>query len=245
MNNGFCFKQFTIRHDQSTMRVGTDAVLLGAWCPIQAKRMPFRVLDIGTGSGVIALMMAQRLAAENVRCDDWQIDAVDIDPPSVRQAADNFAASPWAAHLHAVCGRAQDMEGAYQLLVSNPPFFSTGVVNPDPRRAKARQSDLSLSFSDLVLTANRLLTDDGGLGVIVPAWEEQRLMNCLNGTKLWLSARCAVRSKDEAPLRRVMLWLTRANAPAPACRPIEQLALMNQQGQRSHDYDRLTRDFYL
>ena len=245
MDNGFRFKQFSVRHDQSTMRVGTDAVLLGAWCPLPVRQVPWRVLDVGTGSGVIALMLAQRLAKECPQHSDWHIDAVDIDPLSVAQAADNFAASPWSAHLHAALCRVQDMTGSYQLVVSNPPFFSSGVVNPDPRRAMARQAALTLPFDDLVQHALRLLAPDGCLAVIVPAWEEQRLLGCLADTDFRLSARCAVRSKEQTPLRRVMLLLTRSLTPDLVSRPIEQLTLMDEQGQRSPDYARLTRDFYL
>ena len=109
MSEGFRFRQFVVRHDRSTMPVGTDAVLLGAWCPTEALQATerLRVLDIGTGSGVIALMLAQRMA-QQVQSVDWHIDAIDIDLPSVEQAVANFAASPWAEHLNAAYSRVQD-----------------------------------------------------------------------------------------------------------------------------------------
>ena len=132
----FRFKQFTVWHDRCAMKVGTDGVLLGAWCPMAVdslqlivnsrKHKEFRVLDIGTGSGLIALMLAQRLMGIG------HIDAIDIDTDAVAQAQDNFALSPWENMLHAHHSTLQDWQAeGYDLIVSNPPYFQASLKNPN------------------------------------------------------------------------------------------------------------------
>ena len=138
MNPGFRFKQFFVRHDRCAMKVGTDGVLLGAWAPTNplTPNPLTRILDIGTGSGLIALMLAQR-------CPDAQIAAIDIDPDAVAQARENFAASPWSDRLHVAQSSLQEWQMGngkcgndkwYDLIVSNPPYFTASLKNPDAAR---------------------------------------------------------------------------------------------------------------
>ena len=156
----FRFRQFTVYHDMCTMKVGSDAVLLGAWTDVKPTE---RVLDIGTGSGVVALMLAQR--------GRIGIDAIDIDKSSVRQASENFGRSPWSAKLTALHCAAQEFcsahKGGYDLIVSNPPFFSQGLPSPNPRRLIGRH-DVLLSAEDLLMSVRRLMHASGRFVLILP-----------------------------------------------------------------------------
>ncbi len=176
----FRFRQFAVAHDRCAMRVNTDAVLLGAWCPLPDEAPKPRILDIGTGSGVIALMLAQR-------CPTARITAIDIDEPSALQAADNFRRSPWAERLSAEHISIQELasrnprspkkprQPRFDLILSNPPYFRNALRNPDPRRSDARHTD-SLSFDDLCRCSATLLSDDGTLALILPADAEADIL---------------------------------------------------------------------
>ncbi len=172
----FRFRQFVVAHDRCAMRVNTDAVLLGAWCPLPDEAPEPRILDIGTGSGVIALMLAQR-------CPAARITAIDIDEPSALQAADNFRCSPWPDRLTAQHISLQDftppLKGgrgdSFNLILSNPPYFRNALRNPDPRRSDARHTD-TLSFDDLCRCSATLLSDDGTLALILPADAEADIL---------------------------------------------------------------------
>jgi len=157
----FKFKQFSINQDKTAMKVGTDGVLLGAWTP--TNHNPFSILDIGTGTGLIALMLAQRTTAE-------QIDALEIDEDAYEQAVDNFENSPWSDRLF--CFHAgldefiEEPEDEYDLIVSNPPFYSEDYKTENEQRDLARFQD-ALPFEDLVEAADLLLSENGILAVII------------------------------------------------------------------------------
>ena len=155
----FRFKQFFADDSRCAMKVGTDGVLLGAWAPVDnfKSQADCRVLDIGTGCGLVALMLAQRLPMA-------RITAIDIDSEAALQAADNFSRSPWSDRLDAVCSSAQavsrslsslgNIAGSFHLIVSNPPYFRNSLKNPDAARTLARHSD-TLSMSDLLKSCFR------------------------------------------------------------------------------------------
>ena len=132
-NPFFSFKQFTVRHDRCAMKVGTDGVLLGAWADVRHSRS---ILDVGTGTGLIALMLAQR-------CPQAQIVGIDIDEAAVGQALENMSASPWAERLSAQCQDVRSLcqEGCYDTIVSNPPYFVDSLKCPDEQRTTARHTD--------------------------------------------------------------------------------------------------------
>ena len=155
---GFKFKQFEIHQDRCAMKVGTDGVLLGAWAPGGK-----RILDIGSGTGLISLMMAQR-------CQEAQVIGVDLDAEACDEARENVAASPFADRVSIACCRLQDYESAEKVdaIVSNPPFFLNSLKNPDSKRSMARHAD-SLPFRDLFLGVKRLLSEEGVFSVIVPS----------------------------------------------------------------------------
>lgn len=238
------------------MRVGTDGVLLGAWCPLlpddpKAERAVacsvFRVLDAGTGCGLIALMVAQRIeeavgATAVLRgYADRQVDAIDIDAPSVEQAAENFASSPWSGHLRAYRSDVRDWDGTYNLIVTNPPFFTGSLASPNLRRAQARQAGLTLSFEELALSAARLLAPSGILGLIVPSYEEAAMVGSADRNGLYLQARCVVCSKPEGPPKRVLMAFGKDTCPLQET----SLVLYDADNARSQAYARLTERFYL
>lgn len=227
------------------MKVGTDGVLLGAWAPVAAvsTQPPIcRILDIGTGSGLIALMLAQR-------CPEAQIDAIDIDYEACAQAQVNFAASQWADRLHAKhCSLQQlsNSEAPYTLIVSNPPYFVDSLKNPDPARCTARHND-TLPFGELIACSARLLAAEGTLAIIVPAEAEQELQTLAVQHGLSCTQRCYVHPKPGRPAKRVLLaWQRSIRDGRDSCEiRTDHLTLEDEQGGRSDAYRQLTRDFYL
>ena len=161
MANGyFQFKQFTVHQQHCAMRVGTDGTLLGAWA--QASDGACRILDIGTGTGLIALMMAQRYPQA-------MVTAIDIDDGAVRQAKENVSSSPFADRINVIKADVltfEDME-KYDSIVCNPPFFEDSLTCPDPQRTEARHT-VTLGYRQLMKSAFRLLKDDGRFSVIIP-----------------------------------------------------------------------------
>lgn len=256
MNPGFQFKQFYVRHDRCAMKVGTDGVLLGAWTEPAVSIQPsaFSILDVGTGSGLVALMLAQRFP-------EAQIDAIDIDESAVNQAAENFAASPWSGHLHAFCAKVQDWQIVhrtssprtlpYDLIVSNPPYFQNSLKNPDSGRKQARHTD-TLSYEELFAHSTRLLRTGGRLALILPAEEEEHARLLADSNGLFLTRVTRVFSKESKPARRVLLCFckpdsrnTDTSKHQDFVPPEDTLVLENEKGGRSAAYQELTKDFYL
>ena len=224
----FRFKRFTIEQDLCGMKVGTDGVLLGAWA-----RGGRRVLDVGTGTGVIALMMAQR-------CPDGRVTAIDIDAGAVRQAVENVARSPFAGQVEAVCAKVQELgrraafHGAFDSIVSNPPFFIGSLGAPDAQRNVARHAD-TLSYGELMEAAWQLLSDEGELSVVVPFDYRRRMEDEATFRGFFPSRVCAVRTKDNKPARRYLL----AFRKHPCQCVTEEMTIGDEA------YRRLTQDFYL
>lgn len=267
MNPGFRFKQFFVRHDRCAMKVGTDGVLLGAWAPSRsaiaatdaacgikgdnASALPtttcvvsgtpiYRILDVGTGSGLIALMLAQR-------CPEAQIAAIDIDPDAVAQARENFAASPWSDRLHVAQSSLQELSNqsfVYDLIVSNPPYFTASLKNPDAARCTARHND-TLPFSVLIAESAKRLAPDGTLALIVPAEAEAELQSLAEAHSLHCTHRCYVHPKPGRPAKRVLLAWQHAVASAIHGGLTTHLTLEDDHGARSLDYQQLAKDFYL
>ena len=216
------------------MKVGTDGVLLGAWCPKGT-----RILDIGTGSGLIALMAAQRFPEASV-------DAIDIDEAAVEQARENFSASPWTERLHAYQSSLQDWQAPeYDLIVSNPPYFQNSLKNPDKARQTARHTD-TLSYAELFRHSARLLSANGVLAVVFPAEAEQEVRGLAAAELLSPTHVTRVYSKESKPARRVLMRFEKSTDRETGVRPIEDtLVLENETGGRSAAYQELTKDFYL
>lgn len=233
MSTPFRFKQFDIHHDRCAMKVGTDGVLLGAWTHIQTPR---RVLDIGTGTGVIALMLAQRTASDVI------IDAVELDTIAASQARDNVLQSPWPAkvHVHPVSIQAFGYDVGYDVIVSNPPFFNNSLKPADHARAQTRHTD-TLPFSDLLQAVKRLLHPQGKFSIIIPATEGVNLIREAFEVGLYCTRRCQVFTRPDKPVERLLLELGHASHPEE----ITELVLHESGNQRSAAYAALTADFYL
>ena len=193
----FNFRQFVVHDEQSTQRVGTDAMLLGAWVNPGSAR---KVLDIGTGCGVLALMMAQQSEA--------QVDAIDVDGPSILEAKQNFLNSPWNSRINAIHASLAELAAptlpGYDLIITNPPYFSKSLKSPSARKNQARHDD-SLSLTELVSTVKKMLTPLGRFALILPADQAARCIPlCLSHT-LHLTRRTSVHPKPAAPAKRVLL----------------------------------------
>lgn len=228
-NSIFHFRQFSVCQSACAMKVGTDGVLLGAWAGVPPKAgSRLRILDIGTGTGVIALIMAQRYV-------NALVTGVDIDGQAVAQAVSNAAASPFAARVTMRHIDASNMEeGPFDAIVCNPPFFSHSLHCPDTRRSLARHDD-TLPPRKLMQCATRLLTDDGMLSVVVPADMAANMESEAVLAGLFKSRHCLVRTAVHKPVRRCLL--TFARHPAPLERT--ELTIGDE------DYLELTKEIYL
>lgn len=232
---GFTFKQFHIDHSRCAMKVGTDGTLLGAWAalPPHAKK----ILDIGTGSGLIAIMAAQRHPIA-------KITAIDIDKDCVMQATENAVASPWAERIEVIESPLQEYspKEKFDVIISNPPYFADSMHSPDKQRTTARHT-ASLSFKELTDGVLRLLADDGLFAVILPTTESELLLSASRG-RLFTWRRCEVWSTPESGARRIMLELKRE---PPKDLSKKEKIIIEQEGRHvySEEYKALTADFYL
>lgn len=230
-NPYFSFKQFTVYHDRCAMKVGTDGVLLGAWTDVMSAR---HILDIGTGTGLISLMLAQR--------SDALIKAIDIDPDAVEQARGNAAASPWKDRIEVeqqdVCRYTTDI--CFDVIVSNPPYFVNSLKSPDGQRNTARHTD-GLDFEKLVGAAARMLHPEGAFSVIIPADGMELFQEIAASHKLHLSRRTMIHTKPDAEPKRVLL----AFKPCPGSCINNCLTIELARHVYSDEYIALTKDFYL
>ena len=233
----FQFKQFSLQQDRCAMKVGTDGVLLGAWAPIDHK--PYSVLDIGAGTGLIALMLAQRSQAE-------QVDAIEIDENAFEQCVDNFENSPWNDRLFCFHASLDDFmddleDEAYDLIVSNPPFYSEDFKTDNEQRDLARFQD-ALPFEDLVEAASVLLSETGVLAVIVPYKEEAKLIALAKECDLFPLKITRVKGTPTAEIKRSLVAFSFAETHEL---PIDELVIETARHQYTEDYIALTKDFYL
>lgn len=232
-NNYFSFKQFTVNQDACAMKVGTDGVLLGAWTRLALSVTS--ILDVGCGTGLIALMLAQRCRAP--------VTAIDIDDMAVCQARDNFLRSPWHDSMTAIQGDFITMPetGKYDVIVSNPPFFKNALDSPDEHRSMAR-NNFSLSYPDLISKVSRMLSDAGHFSLIVPSEYEPSLRALSVANGLYVSRCTRVRTKACKPVTRVLMDFT--NDAGALCEENE-LILLDDSGSKSSDYVTLTGEYYI
>ena len=212
------------------MKVGTDGLLLGAWAHGGS-----RVLDIGTGTGLIALMMAQRFP-------DAHVDAIDIDADAAAQAEDNARRSPFADRVAVRCVSLQEfeIEREYDSIVCNPPFFTQSLQSPDSKRTLARHS-VALPFDDLFRHARRLLSEDGVLSIVVPSDALSQIETAAAMNGMFLVRRCLVRTTRKKPVRRLLLSFSQKPSPIQNEEGIIQEAV----NEPSEWYRNLTCDFLL
>lgn len=215
------------------MKLGTDGVMLGAWT--QVGESDRRILDIGTGTGVIALMMAQRAAQAHVT-------AVEIDPPSAADARDNVAASPWSDRVEVVESdiTRYDPSERFDLILSNPPYFSSSLLPPDSGRAAARHTG-SLTFGQLADSAVRLLAPGGRFALILPADEARSFRMLAVGRGLYPRRMAEVWSTPRSGAIRIMTEY----AAEPQAEPPAAERIVIDDGGFTAEYRALTKDFYL
>ena len=251
-NDYFEFKQFILRQSRCAMKVGTDGTLLGAWAG-NVQRSTFNVqrsiLDVGTGTGLIALMMAQRFP-------EARVVGIDIDAEAVLQARENVAASPFADRIEilhsdfsewgttSLTPHLSPLTSLFSAIVCNPPFFASSLKNPDARRSLARHADSTaptgeggggLTYRQLMQCSRNLLSDDGDLSVIIPVSEQGR-MECEAALAGFFKSReCMVRTSPRKVPKRVLMAFRKHNTP------LERTELVI----GSEAYRELTKDFYL
>ena len=241
----FQFKQFTVQQDKCAMKIGTDGVLLGAWTPIENN--PYSILDIGAGTGILSLMLAQRSNAE-------QIDAIEIDEDAYEQCVENFENSPWSDRLF--CFHAgldefveepeddpsdSELAQQYDLIISNPPFYSEDYKTESDQRDLARFQD-ALPFEDLVEAADLLLTENGIFAVIIPFKEETKFIDLAKDFELYPIQITRVKGTPTTEIKRSLLAFSR-NKIAEI--PTEELVIETARHVYTPEYINLTNDFYL
>ncbi len=232
----FQFKQFAVKQDQCAMKIGTDGVLLGAWSPIDNN--PKLVLDIGTGTGIIALMLAQRSDAE-------QIDALEIDENAYEQAVDNFENAPWGDKMfcyHAGLDEfVEEPEDEYDLIVSNPPFYSEDYRSENEQRDLARFQE-AMPFEDLIDAAALLLSENGIFSVIIPYKEEERFIDMCAEVELFPIKVTRVKGSHKTQIVRSLLAFKRYEL---AVLVADELVIEINRHEYTDDYIELTKAFYL
>lgn len=235
MASPFKFKEFTLQQDQCAMKVGTDGVLLGAWASVA--NQPDTILDIGAGTGLIALMLAQRSSAET-------IDAIEIEEKAYEQCVDNFEFAPWADRLfcyHAGLDEFTDeIDDTYDLIISNPPFYAEEVSSGDATRDMARQNQ-SLPFSELIASASKLLSKTGLFAVIIPFKEEETFIALAEKEKLFPKRITQVKGSSNAPIKRSLLEFSFDKKKVIKT----ELTIETTRHQYTPEYITLTKDFYL
>lgn len=236
-NSFFKFKHFTVHQSRSAMKVGTDGVLLGAWAGLVAQQ-PKHVLDIGTGTGVVALMMAQRFLGA-------MVDAVEIDEGASEDAASNFQNSPWNSRLSithcALQSFGLQQNTKYDIVVSNPPYFIGSLKNNDPRLVAARHTD-SLSHADLLDGVVRLMADDGLFSAIFPYREANIFIAEAALSGLFLQRRMDVYASKGKAVKRVLVEFKKQSISSVCS---ESLVLETTGKERSLKYKEMTAEFYL
>lgn len=228
--SGFRFKQFEITQDRCAMKVGTDGVLLGAWASGGS-----RILDIGSGTGLISLMMAQRFPMA-------QVVGIDMDGDACGQALENVERSPFVERVVIKCCRLQDFSlGLFDAIVSNPPFFVNSLKNPDSKRSMARHAD-TLPFRELWGGVKRLLSENGIFSVVLPVELKENFIaeGCMSG--FYLVRQCAVKTVERKQPKRYLLSFSKHRNGT-----LENTTetMMDKEGNRSEWYAKITDEFYL
>jgi tRNA1Val (adenine37-N6)-methyltransferase len=234
----FQFKEFTINQDKTAMKVGTDGVLLGAWCTVE--NYPESILDIGSGTGVISLMIAQR-------SDAMTIDAFEVDANAYEQTVQNFEASDWGDRLYCYNATFQEFaneiaeeQETYDLIVSNPPFYTDDFKTESEARNKARFTS-SLSFEELISGVSKILTENGSFVVIIPFKEEENFINLTKTKNLFLNKVCHVQGNITSAIKRSLLTFSFDQTAIKK----EHLIIVIERHKYTEDYINLTKDFYL
>jgi len=235
MSEPFHFKQFSIQQDKTAMKVGTDGVLLGAWVSLDL--YPFSVLDIGTGTGLIALMLAQRSNAE-------LIDGIELNDEAYEQSVDNFENSDWGDRLFCYHASLQEftneIDETYDLIISNPPFYTSTYKELTKERAMARHAE-SLPYTDLLKNVSKLLAKTGSCAFIIPFDEEVKFIELASKNSLFLNRLTRVKGTINSKFKRSLLQFSFTE------KTIEQTELIIEIERHTYtrEYTKLVKDFYI
>ena len=234
MNKPFSFKQFEVHQDRCAMKIGTDGVLLGCWAPVDNV---YSVLDIGAGTGVISLIIAQRSTAET-------IDAVEIDEDAYEQTVENFERSPWGDRLFCYHASFQEffteIDDKYDLIISNPPFYTENYKTDDKKRDLARFED-ALPFEHLLYGSSKLLSDTGRLVIILPYKAEEEIITVAEQFHLYPQKITRVKGSYDAETKRSLIVLGFGRKEII----YDELVIEITRHQYTDEYIKLTKDFYL
>nr|WP_298989020.1 methyltransferase [uncultured Polaribacter sp.] len=238
MSTLFKFKEFSIHQDKTAMKIGTDAVLLGAWVFLENEIDS--ILDVGSGTGIIALMLAQRSFA-------LTIDAVEIDNDAYEQTVTNFENSNWGDRLYCYHSSFQNFadeiaveDETYDLIISNPPFYTDEFESKNDARNKARFTT-SLSFNELLKGVSKILSKKGKFAVIIPFKEEQVFVELAKENNLFLNRVCHVKGNPSSAFKRSLLEFSFEDKKLKK----ENLTIEIKRHQYTDEYINLTKDFYL
>ena len=232
-NSFFSFKQFTVHQDKCAMKVGIDGVLLGAWASVENCQ---NILDIGTGTGLIALMLAQRSTAS--------IIGIDIEKDAAVQATENVKTSPWKERIRILEQSFQDFAETtnqqFDLIVSNPPYFNNSLKAPLENRSIARHTD-SLSHKELIENALKIMQPNGRICLILPVNEGSNCMQFAESQGLFCSKKVNVFPKRNGELKRLLLELKVGMAETE----VSELVIEESRHQYSPEFQELAKDYYL
>jgi tRNA1Val (adenine37-N6)-methyltransferase len=230
----FSFKEFKVHQEQCAMKVGTDGVLLGSW--VECNNSVSNVLDIGTGTGLLALMLAQKCNA--------LIDAIDIDSNACNQAKENFCNSKWSDRLSVIHRPIQEFAAIsnmkYDLIVSNPPFFINAKKSQQLNRNVARHLDDSFTMDDLITSVAKLLSDSGKFFLIQPVKEGSIFMEESEKRGLYVNNITWVRTKEDKEEKRLLLNLSRNKKKIIT----DYLSIQTKEGKYTDEYIKLTEEYY-
>lgn len=234
-NNYFRFKQFTVHQDKCAMKVCTDACLFGAWVTHHSPLITHTVLDIGTGTGLLSLMLAQK-------SPDIIIDAVEVDKAAAEQAKENFEASPWKERLHVHNTLIQKFPDSlinkYDLIISNPPFYESDLKSDNARRNLALHSS-ELKLYELISIADSLLNDDGSFFLLLPYYRTKDMEALIEG-KFFVQEKVLVKQTEKHGWLRGMWWLKRSEVV------MDQSEIVITEDKRySNKFTSLLKDYYL
>ncbi|WCO01366.1 tRNA1(Val) (adenine(37)-N6)-methyltransferase [Psychroserpens ponticola] len=235
MNKPFQFKQFSVNQNQCAMKIGTDGVLLGSWTSIETN--PFSVLDIGAGTGILSLMLAQRSHAQ-------VIEAIEIDDSAYEQCVDNFEQSPWNDRLfcyHASLEEfAEEIEDKYDLIICNPPFYAEDYRTENSQRDLARFQD-AMPFEHILESVLTLLDQDGIFSVVIPYSEETKFIALASKISLFPKRITQVKGSPSSETKRSLLEFSFLQTNTE----ISELIIETSRHNYTEDYINLTKDFYL
>jgi len=232
-NNYFIFKQFTVNQGKCAFKVGTDGVLLGAAADVAGKSS---ILDIGTGTGLIALMLAQRCTAK--------ITAIEPDRDSFLQASENFRQSRWADRInikYCTLQNFREKERSFDLIVTNPPYFIDSLKNSDPLKSASRHND-NLTHRDILEGADRLLSDDGNLQLILPYEEGRVFISLAEKFDFYSNDILNIKPNPDSEIKRLIICFSRKE------KHFSERFLTIENGKRhdfTEEYIAITKDFYL